>query len=213
MAVQQSWTNWKHLPSEYNIVKLKADRWCGWQFICQGDSYLNLLTISGLTVQLCLLSTRLNIFPLHLREPRLIPSIEVSIKPWCDLLYYSLCFTPLTRNCGSARMCVLLSVWKVRIPCCAICGAEKAGLHQSSALIQVLPHAERGGQISGAETPFVDWSPHGTDTEPTGGETGCERSLLSMEWQNQLFLSKHRQTRREMIMPFLDYSVNIYLKC
>lgn len=50
-----------NLPFKYDVVKLKAHwRW-GRQFICQGDGYLNLLSISCLTVQHSLLSTRYHI--------------------------------------------------------------------------------------------------------------------------------------------------------
>lgn len=41
----------ERLPSKYDIVKLNA-HWRWWrQLICQGDCYLNLLSIAGLTVQ------------------------------------------------------------------------------------------------------------------------------------------------------------------
>ena len=77
------------------------------------------------------------------------------------------------------------------LPCCAICGAEKAEPHQSSALSQVLPRAGRGERISGDETPLVVCSQRGTDTEPTEGVTGCESSLQSNEWDYHYFLEKY----------------------
>lgn len=43
-------------PSEYEVVKLDAHRRCGWQFICQGDSDLNLLPHPCLTVEHSLLN-------------------------------------------------------------------------------------------------------------------------------------------------------------
>lgn len=87
-------------------------------------------------------------------------------------------------------------VWCIQVPCCAICEAKKAELHQSSALSQVLPHAGRGEQISSDETPLEVCSPHGTDTGSTEGGRGCESSLLTTEWQIQLFLSKHTTKKK-----------------
>lgn len=42
---------WKDLPFEEDVVELNTDWGCWRQFICQSDSYQDLLTTFGFTVQ------------------------------------------------------------------------------------------------------------------------------------------------------------------
>lgn len=232
---------WKveSLPSEYDIVKLNAHWWRGWQFIRQGDCYLNLLSISGLATDHSLLNTRVRHWIRG--KSRLVKRPQLSKPPSnafvnsCaiynittttlkELQEFSVLqsITPISQEINTNLIIqadwfmetnffyndneqaipsactntffITRDVWSITVPCCAICSAEKAELHRSSVLSQVFPRAGRGAQISGVATPFVVWSPHGTDTEPTEGGTGCERSLRSAEWDYQLLLRKWTHT-------------------